>query len=322
MNKILKIALNILIFAVIAGFGYYMIRSMNSDNRTRAGEQHAESTFVSPYTLVNSFEFNSDVICFDVFDDEIYAVLTDRISVSSGFDYPGGTFADVRDFMINNDGMYLLFPTKIELYNFAKQRESEWNACSDNADYVAMTTSKNYIFVTDAANKNIVQYDRKGNLVRFIKSPEGFIIPSHTFDIININDTIYVSNSGRHQIESYTLDGEFISSFGKSGSQAGAFAGCCNPVFLAVTSGENILTSEKGNPRISSYGKDGKFRSILFDATMLGGGTNAYRMKVSDDHIYIANKKTVSVYGRNILECASATGNSCKNSCSGCPNRK
>jgi predicted lipoprotein with Yx(FWY)xxD motif len=92
------------------------------------------------------------------------------------------------------------------------------------------------------------------------------------------------------------LDGKFIASFGETGGQAGAFAGCCNPVYLEKSSNGNILTSEKGNPRISCYGKDGKFRAILFDASMLDGGTAAREVHVSVENIYIASKKTISVY--------------------------
>jgi len=127
---------------------------------------------------------------------------------------------------------------------------------------------------------------------------------------MSINDTIYCSNSGRHRIESYTTDGEFIASFGKSGSQAGAFAGCCNPVYLSESTDGHILTSEKGNPRISSYGRDGKFRAILLDSEMLGGGTEAYRMKICGENIYVAGKKTISVYNFD--------PNESQNPCNGC----
>jgi hypothetical protein len=306
MNKTIKIILNILLFALIAGFVYYMFYSMRSEKKTtQSGE---ESTFISSYEKINSFEAASEIVCFDMYEHAIYAVLADKISV---FDLSGEHQWDcaietgVRDIVVDcRDAachvpttIYLLYPTKIALYSLEGRKKGGWQACSDNSDYCAITVTNDYVFVTDAENKNIVQYDKQGNLVRFIKSPEGFIIPSYSFGIISINDTIYISNSGRHKVESYTLDGEFIASFGVAGTQAGAFAGCCNPVYLAKTSDENILTSEKGNPRISSYGKNGKFRSILLDNNLLGGGTDAYRVKVSEENIFIASGKTISVYG-------------------------
>jgi hypothetical protein len=292
---------------------------MKSDKTIQSNQENTEHPFVSPYKMINSFDAVSDILCFEVgvFQDWILVVSVDKISLFDGSGkhlYDFSIEAGSRNIAVDDLMIYLLYSTKIVSYNLKGEKNHEWEACSDNSDYVAIATSNDYIFVTDAENKNIVQYNKQGGLVRFIKSPDGFIIPSYTFDIININDTIYVSNSGKHRIESYTLDGKFIASFGKSGAQAGAFAGCCNPVFLAATSGGNILTSEKGNPRISSYGKDGKFRTILFDADMLGGGTSAYRMKFFKENIYIASKNTISVYGFD----ATLSEKSCNKSCNGC----
>jgi hypothetical protein len=297
---------------------------MNSEKKTHLSEKIAESAFVSSYKMIDSFDADSDILCFDICDfygNRIFAVLNDKITVipydsTKNYIFDIAIETGVRDIIIDieENMFYLLYPTKIALYSFENVKKDEWEACSPNSDYVAITTSEDYVFVTDAANKNIVQYNKQGGLVRFIKSPDGFIIPSHTFDIININDTIYVSNSGRHRIESYTLNGKFITSFGASGTQAGAFAGCCNPVYLAKTSNGNILTSEKGNPRISSYGRDGKFRTVLFDNHTLGGGTTAYRIKVSKENVYIANKKTISVYALD----TALSGKSCNKSCGEC----
>ena len=324
MNKSLKITLNILIFTLITGFGYYMFHSIMSGKKTsRFNEEHVEQPFVSPYQKINSFDAESNISCFDIFNDMVYIALSGKLSV---FDFQGKHQRDfeieteVRDIVVENEMIYLLYPTKIKLLAITGAMKEEWDACSDNTDYCALTTTKDYIFVTDAESKNIVQYDKQGALVRFIKSPKGFIIPSRSFGIISINDTVYCSNSGRHKIESYTLAGAFIASFGVAGMQAGAFAGCCNPVYLEKTTNGNILTSEKGNPRISSYGRDGKFRTVLFNSLTLGGGTAAYRMKVHGENIYIAKKNTISVFCMRVAHNA-YTEKSCHGCEKDCPKR-
>ena len=325
MNKGLKITLNILIFLLITGFGYYVVHSIRLDKKTSpSGEENAENTFVSPYKKINSFDAASNIFCFCICNDRVYVVLSDKVSV---FDLSGEHQRDFaiktggRDIVVENATIYLLYSARIDLYSLEGEKKDEWKACSDNSDYCSFTATENYVFVTDTENKNICQYDKQGQLVRFIKSPEGFIIPSYSFGIISINDTIYCSNSGRHKIESYTLDGEFIASFGAAGTQAGAFAGCCNPVYLEKNFDGNILTSEKGNPRISCYGKDGKFRTILFDSHTLGGGTDAYQMRVLVENIYIANKKAISVYGIDWV-CPFASEKSCAGCEAECPLRK
>ena len=319
MNKTPKITLNILIFLLIAGFGYYMIHSIMSDKKTPLSDtENGENVFTSPYEKMHSFDADSEIICFDIYENTIYAVIFDKISV---FNLAGKHQRDividenVRDIVVETITIYLLYPTRIVLYSLYGEKKEEWMACSDNSDYCSFTTTKDYVFVTDAENKHIVQYDKQGLLVRFINSPEGFVIPSYSFDIAAINDTIYCSNSGRHKIESYTLDGKFITTFGNSGTQIGAFSGCCNPVYLEKSSGGHILTSEKGKPRISSYGRDGKFQTVLFDSKMLGGGTAAYQMRVLSENIFIANGTTISMYSID-LSCPPVK------SCSECPKRK
>jgi hypothetical protein len=322
MNNKLKITLNILIFALIAGFGYYIVHSTISEEKTKqSGIGNQENAFVSPYKKTNSFDAASDIICFYIFKNSIYAASVDNVSIydlSGKRQFNFKIEKDIRDILVEEETIYLLYPTRIALYSPDGQKKSEWDACSPNSIYCSFTTTGDYVFVTDAENKHIWQLDKEGMLVRAVKSPEGFIIPSYAFDIININDTIYCSNSGRHKIESYTLDGEFIASFGTPGAQAGAFIGCCNPAYLEKSSNGHILTSEKGSPRISCYGKDGKFRTVLFDSNALGGGTTAYEIGVSGEDIYIANKRTITVYSFD----ATLSEKSCAGCEENCPLRK
>jgi len=299
-NKSLKITLNIFLFFLIAGFGIYMIHSVLSDERaTLPDNDYQANSSISPYKKVNSFEAASNIISFDISEHAIYAVQSNQVSVydiSGTHRYDFEIKTNVRDIAVESGTLYLLYPTGIDVYTLDGEKTGEWEACSERSDYCAFTLTSAYIFVTDAANKHICQYNKEGGFVRFINSPQGFIIPSYSFDIINVNDTLYCSNSGRHCIESYSTDGVFIASFGIAGTQAGAFAGCCNPVYLAQSAHGHILTSEKGNPRISCYGKEGTFRAVLFDAKALGGGTAACEIHVSEEDIYIANKKTISVF--------------------------
>jgi len=250
MNKrFIKIFINILIFLLIAGFGYYMVHSIMSDGKEiQQGETDADNTFISPYIKINSLNTSSKVLCFNIYRNGIYAALSNKISVfdlSCKHQYDFRIKPEVRDIIVEDSTIYLLYPAGIELYSLEGEKKGGWEACSDNSDYCSFTTTNDYVFVTDAENKNICQYNKQGQLVRFIKSPQGFIIPSYSFGIVNINDTIYCSNSGRYKIESYTIDGKFIASFGKSGVQAGEFAGCCNPVYLEKTSKGNILLLKK-----------------------------------------------------------------------------
>ena len=316
MKKCLKITLNILVFVIIAGFGYYMVRTMMSDDKTFfSGGSNTENGFVSPYKKTYSLKVASDILCFDIVENTIYIAQSDKVSV---YDLSGKLQRDfvikkdVRDMVVEDSRIYLLYPAEIEVLTLEGEKVAGWEARRNNSDYCSMALSSEYIFVTDAANKHICKYTKEGEYLAIILSPHGFIIPSYSFGIVNIGDTIYCSNSGRHKIESYTLEGQYIASFGKSGTEAGSFAGCCNPVYLAATQHGDIITSEKGNPRISCYSRTGEFRGILLNSKKLGGGNQAYRVKVQDDKIYVAGKKSLSVFVFDTELAAQST-------CAGCP---
>lgn len=320
MSKGLKIVLNIVIFAVIVGFGFFMIRSMSDDQRApRLGEEQEVSTFVSPYILVRTFEVESNIVNFYVAENLVFVVLSDKLSI---FDLSGNHRNDfpidsgVRNISVDGNTIYLLYETKLNQHSFIGQEIGGWETASPNSDFRALAITENYIFVTDIGERQVVQYNREGAVVRFLRSPDRFILPNrYAFDIITINDTVFVVNSGRHRIESYTFDGEFITWWGTPGGRAGAFAGCCNPMYIAATPAGNILTSERGVPRISSYDRDGSFRMVMFDSHALGGGRNARRIRVCDENnVFIANRNTISVYTFDVTRLERA----CNRGCAGC----
>jgi len=302
MGKGLRIIVNILILLVVAGFVWYMIASLSKNETSYTGtetEQQSNDVFVSPYTKEVSFDIPKNISALELADDKIYVATESSVMI---FDLSGELLtkfertADIRDIAVRDNFIYLLFPTSIRVYSSEGSEVNSWEACSDNSNYCSLTVTSGYVFVTDAENKNICKYTTDGNFVAFINSPRGFVIPSFSFDIDNWNDTIYCANSGRQQIETYTLNGDFIASFGHPGGQPGAFAGCCNPAYISFTSDGDILTSEKGNPRICLFEKNGKFKELLLNSKMLGGGNKAYDVKIYNDKLYIAQDKTVYIF--------------------------
>jgi hypothetical protein len=192
--------------------------------------------------------------------------------------------------------IYALFPTRIEVYDRQGELIQEWDACSESSDYCGLTVCKEGVFVTDAGDKTICKYNLDGTLARFIQSPVEFIVPSYCFAITYMDGKIYCSNPGRHRVEVYSTDGEFLTAFGKPGTDAGAFSGCCNPAIITPASYGELLTSEKGIPRISCYSPEGEFRSVLLDSKALGGGHTAYDVRVMKDKLIVAGGDKVSVF--------------------------
>ena len=298
MRKDLKILLNIAIFLVVVGFTWYMVRTINRGETTYA-ETTVEAPFISPYKLVSSFTLPREINRFELHDGRLYIAAGEAVSIHDREGKQQASFRvkpGVRDITVEGKDIYVLYPSFIEVYSIDGELTRQWEACSELSDYCSFTLAGDFVFVTDAKNKNICKYTKEGNFVKFIRSPRGFIIPSYSFDIDHRDDTLYCANSGRHLVETYTLDGDFIAAFGGPGSEAGCFAGCCNPVYLTFSPEGKLITSEKGNPRVSSFERNGAFREILLNSRLLGGGSKAYEVRAAGDRLFVAGKNKISVF--------------------------
>ena len=257
----------------------------------------------APYKLTTSFGVDGDINGFELWEDKLIVATQNKVQMFTSSGDLLNSFAiggDLRDITVYNDHIFMLFPKRVEVCYLDGESICKWEAYSDNSDYCSFAVASGSVFVTDAANKEICKYSADGNFIKTIKSPNRFIIPSYTFGIICMDGVVYCSNSGRHQIEMFTPDGDYLGAFGQAGAQAGSFCGCCNPVHLTVAPDGNIITSEKGIPRISYYGKDGQFHNILLDSRALGGGNKAYDVKILNDKLFVAGKNKVSTFQYNV----------------------
>ena len=258
-----------------------------------------DEDFVSPYRRTFGFVVPDDITAMEVENGSIFIATTNNIYVyglSGELQTNFSTPSDLRDIAVMDGQVYALFPTRVEVYDRQGEVVQQWDACSESSDYCGLAVCRDGVFVTDAGDKNITKYNLDGTLACFIRSPKGFIVPSYCFGITYMDGRIYCSNPGRHLVESYTVEGEFVAAFGKAGTDAGAFSGCCNPAIITPSSNGELLTSEKGIPRISCYSPDGEFRSILLDSKALGGGHAAYDVRVMKDKLIVAGGDKVSVF--------------------------
>jgi hypothetical protein len=304
-KKFFQITGSVIAGGTLLGATGYLLKNRSrqlnqiADTQKKSTNTDNISTFQSPYKLVGAFRTPAHIDSFEFYNGEIIIATLNNVSIYQ----PGGNLVNnfavgsgLRDIAVNNDLIYLLFPARIEVYDFSGNLKKDWEACGENSDYCSIAVSPDYVFATDTSNKNICQYSLEGGLIRFIESPNRFIIPSYSFGITYANGQIYCSNPGRHSVEQYSVSGEYLGAFGGPGEAPGRFCGCCNPVYLSYTPRGEIITSEKGNPRISCYDSQGNFRNVLLGDQMLGGGSTAYDVKVYGDKIWIAGDNIISTF--------------------------
>lgn len=276
----------------------------------------------SPYRLVASFDVPNDIRAIAQHGGALYVATQSEVVV---FDARGqrqrqfptcSPHLPVRDMAVDDRGeLYLLHPASIGVYSQEGALLREWEACSNLSSYCSFALAADCVFATDMANKNICKYTREGHFVAFIDSPNRFVIPSLTFGVECIGNVLYCSNSGRHQVEKYTLEGAYLGAFGKAGAAPGLFNGCCNPVHISRTPGGEVITSEKGAPRICCFGSDGAFRSVLLDGRSLGGGNKAFDVKVWSDRLFVAGKSSVSIFRYDATLAHAGACSSCPTGC-------
>lgn len=298
MNNKLKYIINLILFAVIAAFAVFIVKSIYTDDIT-LNEKQTPNTFVSNYTKTGEILIGDTVKAFELYHEQVFALTRKKLTIFSrnGSEVQSFLVKDgIRDMVVDNDRIYFLFPASIEVYSFRGKLLLEWDACSDLSDYCSFTIQGNLIFVTDADGKNICEYNTEGSFIQFIQSPRRFITPSNSFDISSFHDTVYCVNPGRHLIETYTLKGDFIAAFGGPGTEKGFFSGCSNPAYICIDEQGTVFTSEKGIPRISCYDRKGNFKEMILNHRLLGAGNKAHEIETSNNKLWVSNQLKIDIY--------------------------
>jgi hypothetical protein len=161
------------------------------------------------------------------------------------------------------------------------------------------------LFMADAGTREVLICDRKSGEVREhfgkkdpARGNPGFNIPSPYFALAVAPDgQLRVANTGLLRVETYTLDGRFVSSWGGPGMKIDRFCGCCNPAYLALTRSGDFITSEKGLARINVYAADGSFKGAVAGPNMLVTDKELAKRACTDCAVGAAFDVTVAANG-------------------------
>jgi hypothetical protein len=147
---------------------------------------------------------------------------------------------------------------------------AKWPDLSDISVLTGIAVTATDVFVADAGSRVVWRLDKNGKVLGEIgqKDPQrgipGFIIPSGYFDLaIAPNRLLCVANPGRRLMETYMLNGDLQSSWGRSGNRVEAFCGCCNPANFAILPDGHFITVEKGLVRVKEYDPEGALVGVV-----------------------------------------------------------
>ena len=172
---------------------------------------------------------------------------------------------------VGPDGsIYIGFLGRVDIYS-PRGEYTDSIAVGDVKKQGAVTAIKvlgNEILVADIAAKIIRRYDTSGKQIGIVgdnNKTGSFMLPNRWLDFdIDSYGTVWATDTGRHRVTGWALDGSPIADFGKFGMQDPAdFVGCCNPVNLAVAPNGNIVTAEKMISRVKIFDQEGVLLAVI-----------------------------------------------------------
>jgi sugar lactone lactonase YvrE len=124
------------------------------------------------------------------------------------------------------------------------------------------------LLVADASARCLRRYGHDGAHVADIGKDnrmKGFLIPNGVLDFaVDDRGVIHAANPGKHRVESYTLDGEYLGYVGRfDGRAPEGFAGCCNPTNVTVLGHDRIFVTEKAKPRAKVLDAEGHLLAVI-----------------------------------------------------------
>jgi hypothetical protein len=171
------------------------------------------------------------------------------------------------------------------------------------AHVTAIKTFGKEILVADAAARYIRRYDAAGKQVGEIgtqNKTRSFMLPNRSLDMdVDAKGVVRATDSGRHQVTSWVLDGSPLGKFGKFGlSRPEDFVGCCNPVNIALAPDGKIVTAEKVIARVKIYDSNGKLLALIGQENFDQNCTHLYLAVDSRNRIVVADpvRREVKVF--------------------------
>lgn len=172
-----------------------------------------------------------------------------------------------RSIAVDRDGtLYVAFARGIEAVRGKDQSRVRWNLPTPTADvwFSGIALNGDEVCVADSAGGVVRRFNRDGVLLGTLAPASGkFSAPPEFFALGARDGRLQIADPRRHRVVAFAADGDRERTWGGASRDLVGFAGCCNPVALAVRSDGCIVTAERGLPRIKLYSPAGEFLALI-----------------------------------------------------------
>lgn len=240
---------------------------------------HKKVKTITDFHGIRAFAVNSNSIaCF--LEDKTVVINEEAILLYTIYEkIEAGDFLDDTLIFSTREGVFS--------YNTKTKEKNIFCVMSDDSFVASISAEGGIVCLTDITSKSVFIFNTQGKLIQIInKGDNGFFLPSQFFPVCVQGDKIIVGNCGKRKVEIYNSNGEFLSSFGESGMDAGKFSGCCNPVSIAAYNNK-IYTAEKGVlGRVSVFSEKGDFLGIAVSTEAIGE-SKSICVKTMGDRLFV-----------------------------------
>ena len=171
-----------------------------------------------------------------------------------------------RAIVCNKEGkIFIAHPHHIAVHSADGYWETSWKQYDDKSDIRSLVSTPKYLFAADTGNRSVQRWSFDGN--HDLTFGEDFVVYASPIVMTYSPTTnfLYVANPGRHRVDVFTQDGIYQPelSFGEPSASFSGFAGCCNPIGLAVLDDGRILTVEKAVSRVKIFKTNGQLDCVV-----------------------------------------------------------
>ena len=203
----------------------------------------------------------------------------------------------ITSLSVNGETLYASTKEKILLVDLNGKITEEWGPYEKNSMITSVSSNTNFVAFADAGTKRVFILKKNGEVASMIgHAEEKFIIPSPYFDVALTEDNVlFIANTGKLRIETWTTDGRLLNYFGETGTAPDAFCGCCNPAHFALLK-DGFVTAEKGINRIKILNNNGEFVEFVSSSNDFMASIPLDIEVYNDYKVYAANPGNSKLY--------------------------
>ena len=199
-----------------------------------------------------------------IFNTETRDTQLIRNGYEAHFGWINGLAIDDDDRLFVSDGKL----HRVLIFNPKHEQENQITEGLVDPVGIALDTTNRFLYVVDTQQDQVIVFDADtlkllrrigtGGKNHFLTTPGDFGAPQGV--ALDKDGNVYVTDTLNNRVEIFDADGNFISTFGKSGDGPGYFA---RPKGIAIDADSHIWVADEMQDRLQVFNRDGQLLTYI-----------------------------------------------------------